>query len=140
MVHVLRVGGTFVAKVFRGPDVWLLTAQLKLLFDRVLLCKPRSSRNSSVGPLLVPVWKRSGIQYLRVFVYAFSNSLLFFTVECFAVCQRYSPPTGFLAEQLDAFLEESCESAVASASTVPDTAAASSSAGAASAADARSNS
>ena len=49
VVHVLRPGGTFVAKVFRGPDVWLLTAQLKLLFARVLLCKPRSSRNSSVG-------------------------------------------------------------------------------------------
>lgn len=74
---------------------------------------------------------------LRICFFQLSS---FFTVECFAVCQRYSPPTGFLAEQLDAFLEESCESAVASASTVPDTAAASSSAGAASAADARSNS
>ena len=47
--HVLRPGGTFVAKIFRGRDVTLLYAQLRVFFDIVTCCKPRSSRNASIG-------------------------------------------------------------------------------------------
>lgn len=51
--HVLRRGGTFVAKIFRGKDVWLLTSQLEMLFRDVVITKPPSSRNSSIGKLLL---------------------------------------------------------------------------------------
>lgn len=47
--HVLKEGGNFVAKIFRGKDVQLLYSQLSLFFGKVTCCKPRSSRNSSIG-------------------------------------------------------------------------------------------
>lgn len=47
--HILKLGGTFVAKIFRGKDVTLLYSQLKLFFKEVTVAKPRSSRNSSIG-------------------------------------------------------------------------------------------
>lgn len=47
--HILALGGTFVAKIFRGKDVTLLYAQLKIFFRKVTVAKPRSSRNSSIG-------------------------------------------------------------------------------------------
>lgn len=48
-LHVLRPGGVFVAKIFRGRDVTLLYDQLRCYFERVTCAKPRSSRNSSLG-------------------------------------------------------------------------------------------
>ncbi|KAJ2065678.1 tRNA (uridine-2'-O-)-methyltransferase trm7 [Coemansia sp. S146] len=51
--HVLRTGGTFVAKIFRGKDVTLLYAQLKIFFRAVHVAKPRSSRNSSIEAFIV---------------------------------------------------------------------------------------
>lgn len=50
---VLRPGGKFVAKIFRGHNVDLLYAQLKLFFGRVVVAKPRSSRASSVEAFIV---------------------------------------------------------------------------------------
>ncbi|EFJ44350.1 hypothetical protein VOLCADRAFT_102215 [Volvox carteri f. nagariensis] len=50
---VLRPGGTFVAKIFRGKDVALLYSQLKLLFPEVYVAKPKSSRNSSIEAFVV---------------------------------------------------------------------------------------
>jgi tRNA (cytidine32/guanosine34-2'-O)-methyltransferase len=50
---VLKDGGTFVAKVFRGRDIALLDAQLKLVFREVICSKPRSSRNSSIEAFMV---------------------------------------------------------------------------------------
>ena len=46
--HILKLGGTFVAKIFCGKDVTLLFAQLRLFFENVTVAKPRSSRNSSI--------------------------------------------------------------------------------------------
>jgi tRNA (cytidine32/guanosine34-2'-O)-methyltransferase len=40
--HVLKLGGTFVAKIFRGKDVTLLFAQLRLFFENVTVAKPKS--------------------------------------------------------------------------------------------------
>jgi hypothetical protein len=51
--HVLRPGGTFVAKIFRGKDVSLLYSQLKMFFQRVTCAKPKSSRNSSIEAFVV---------------------------------------------------------------------------------------
>jgi tRNA (cytidine32/guanosine34-2'-O)-methyltransferase len=52
-VCVLRPGGKFVAKIFRGRNVDLLYAQLKLFFEHVHVAKPRSSRASSVEAFIV---------------------------------------------------------------------------------------
>ncbi|KAG8447309.1 hypothetical protein GDO86_014684 [Hymenochirus boettgeri] len=51
--HVLKRGGTFVAKIFRGKDVTLLYSQLKIFFREVTCAKPRSSRNSSIEAFVV---------------------------------------------------------------------------------------
>ena len=51
--HVLKLGGTFVAKIFRGKDVSLLFAQLRLFFENVTVAKPKSSRNSSIEAFVV---------------------------------------------------------------------------------------
>ncbi|KAK8916813.1 hypothetical protein KSP39_PZI022606 [Platanthera zijinensis] len=53
VTHVLRVGGKFIAKVFRGKDTSLLYCQLKLFFPRVTFAKPKSSRNSSIEAFVV---------------------------------------------------------------------------------------
>ena len=50
---VLKPGGKFVAKIFRGKDVDLLYAQLKIVFDKVTVAKPRSSRASSIEAFVV---------------------------------------------------------------------------------------
>jgi len=51
--HVLCPGGTFVAKIFRGPDVHILVSQLQLFFTHVTIAKPASSRNSSLEAFVV---------------------------------------------------------------------------------------
>lgn len=50
---VLRPGGKFVAKIFRARDVDLLYAQLRTVFERVSVSKPRSSRASSLEAFIV---------------------------------------------------------------------------------------
>jgi len=44
---LLRPGGAFVAKIFRGEHACEVYALLQRSFDEVLCCKPRASRNSS---------------------------------------------------------------------------------------------
>eukprot|EP00794_Sanderia_malayensis_P016182 gene16182-17808_t len=51
--HVLKPGGNFVAKIFRGKEVDLLWAQLKLFFKTVTIAKPSSSRSSSIESFVV---------------------------------------------------------------------------------------
>uniref|UniRef100_A0A182N6H5 Putative tRNA (cytidine(32)/guanosine(34)-2'-O)-methyltransferase n=1 Tax=Anopheles dirus TaxID=7168 RepID=A0A182N6H5_9DIPT len=51
--HVLTLGGTFVAKIFRGKDTSLLYSQLRIFFERVTIAKPPSSRNSSIEAFVV---------------------------------------------------------------------------------------
>lgn len=50
---VLRPGGKFVAKIFRGRDVDLIYAQFRTVFQKVSVAKPRSSRASSLEAFLV---------------------------------------------------------------------------------------
>ncbi|KAI2290067.1 tRNA (uridine-2'-O-)-methyltransferase trm7 [Ophidiomyces ophidiicola] len=65
-IGVLRPGGKFVAKIFRGRDVDLIYAQLKSVFESVSVAKPRSSRASSLEAFVVcegfmpPVDEKSG--------------------------------------------------------------------------------
>jgi len=51
--HVLCRYGIFVAKIFRGRQIHFMTSQLRLLFDRVSIAKPTSSRNSSMESFVV---------------------------------------------------------------------------------------
>lgn len=46
---LLKPGGAFIGKIFRGADNALLKSQLLLFFKDVIITKPRSSRNSSMG-------------------------------------------------------------------------------------------
>lgn len=50
---ILKPGGKFVAKVFRGRDIDLLYSQLSYLFETVICAKPRSSRSSSLEAFVV---------------------------------------------------------------------------------------
>ena len=52
-LKILRPGGSFVAKVFRGKDVDLIYAQLRCFFSSVHCAKPRSSRASSLEAFVV---------------------------------------------------------------------------------------
>lgn len=61
---LLRPGGTFVAKIFRGRDIDLMYSQLGYLFEKVICAKPRSSRGTSLEAFIVcqgykpnPSWK-----------------------------------------------------------------------------------
>ncbi|KAI9885587.1 MAG: hypothetical protein M1823_002596 [Watsoniomyces obsoletus] len=52
-LHVLKPGGTFISKIFRTKDVDITYAQLRVLFNRVTVAKPRASRASSVEAFVV---------------------------------------------------------------------------------------
>ena len=52
-IRVLKPGGKFVAKIFRGKDVDLIYAQLRCFFGKVTCAKPRSSRASSLEAFVV---------------------------------------------------------------------------------------
>ena len=52
-LRVLKPGGKFVAKIFRGKNVDLIYAQLKCFFETVHCAKPRSSRASSLEAFVV---------------------------------------------------------------------------------------
>lgn len=50
---ILKRGGTFVAKIFRGRDIDVLYSQLGHLFKKVVCAKPRSSRGTSLEAFIV---------------------------------------------------------------------------------------
>ncbi|AET38371.1 tRNA methyltransferase TRM7 Ecym_2660 [Eremothecium cymbalariae DBVPG len=50
---LLRKGGCFVAKIFRGRDIDMLYSQLGYLFNKVICAKPRSSRGTSLESFIV---------------------------------------------------------------------------------------
>ncbi|KAH7820984.1 putative S-adenosyl-L-methionine-dependent methyltransferases superfamily protein [Monocercomonoides exilis] len=50
---LLRPGGKFVAKIFRGKDVAFMYTQLRVYFCDVVVAKPQSSRNSSIESFVV---------------------------------------------------------------------------------------
>ena len=52
-LKILKPGGKFVAKVFRGRDVDLIYTQLRCFFTSVHCAKPRSSRASSLEAFVV---------------------------------------------------------------------------------------
>ncbi|MBR7518803.1 hypothetical protein KC217_24380, partial [Mycobacterium tuberculosis] len=45
---ILKPGGSFVAKIFRGKDIDLMYKQLLKFFTKVYCAKPRSSRGTSL--------------------------------------------------------------------------------------------
>ena len=71
----LKPGGTFVAKIFRGKDISLLYSQLRCFFPDVVVAKPRSSRNSSIGAIQWIVLNR--IVHLKCIITVHSIIYLF---------------------------------------------------------------
>lgn len=73
------------AKIFRGKDITLMYAQLKLFFPCVTVAKPKSSRNSSIGPsfLISRQHQHSG------------------TIEAFVVCRDFCLPEGYAPSMID---------------------------------------
>lgn len=55
---ILKDGGTFIAKIFRGRDIDLLYSQLGYLFEKVVCAKPRSSRGTSLEAFVVCIGYR----------------------------------------------------------------------------------
>ncbi|KJH50119.1 ribosomal RNA large subunit methyltransferase J [Dictyocaulus viviparus] len=51
--HILKPGGSFIAKIFRARNASLLYAQLKIFFKEVYCAKPKSSRQSSCEAFVV---------------------------------------------------------------------------------------
>jgi tRNA (cytidine32/guanosine34-2'-O)-methyltransferase len=51
--QLIRKGGSFVAKIFRGKEINFLYAQCKVFFTDVYCAKPKSSRNSSYEAFIV---------------------------------------------------------------------------------------
>ena len=52
-LHLLKEGGSFVAKVFRGKDFVYLSKFLKRIFKEVIISKPKWCRNSSIEGFIV---------------------------------------------------------------------------------------
>ncbi|GAW80151.1 ribosomal RNA methyltransferase [Plasmodium gonderi] len=50
---VLKIGGNFISKIFRGEHTGLLILHLNKFFKRVYVCKPQSSRYKSLESFLV---------------------------------------------------------------------------------------
>ncbi|CUV04930.1 unnamed protein product [Cryptosporidium hominis] len=50
---IMRKGGTFVAKIFRGENISRIYQQMFCYFELVDCCKPESSRNSSLEAFIV---------------------------------------------------------------------------------------
>nr|ACI16035.1 ribosomal RNA methyltransferase [Bodo saltans] len=50
---VLAPGGTFVTKMFRGPNTPFLVAKSEMFFENVMIMKPKSSRNASMEAFMV---------------------------------------------------------------------------------------
>jgi tRNA (cytidine32/guanosine34-2'-O)-methyltransferase len=52
-LRLLKPGGIFIAKIFRGKDIGLLFKQVQLMFGEVYCAKPKSCRNSSIEAFVV---------------------------------------------------------------------------------------
>ena len=57
---MLREGGTFVAKFFKGADLSYLDVMMKQLFQDVYVVKPQSSRASSAEAFVIGLFYKPG--------------------------------------------------------------------------------
>lgn len=64
---VLRSGGCFVTKLFRGPNTPFLVAKSEIFFEQVRVVKPKSSRNASMECFLLCQGFRMPPGYLPCF-------------------------------------------------------------------------
>ena len=63
---MLREGGTFVAKFFKGADLSYLDVMMKQLFQDVYVVKPQSSRSSSAEAFVVGLNYKAGKELKEV--------------------------------------------------------------------------
>ncbi|KAG8532852.1 uncharacterized protein KY384_002730 [Bacidia gigantensis] len=52
-LRILKPGGKFISKIFRGKDVDFIYAQMRCFFEKVTCAKPRSSRASSLEAFVI---------------------------------------------------------------------------------------
>lgn len=71
---VLRAGGCFLTKMFRGPNTAFLVAKSELFFQQVRVVKPKSSRNASMESFLLCQGFRMPLGYVPRFVGAAAPS------------------------------------------------------------------
>ena len=134
VTHVLRPGGTFVAKIFRGKDVSLLYSQV-ISIRQTSVCTHRQYY-SCTGPH----WRQlTCLTQLKVFfpqtttakpkssrnssvgehpapalvqvdhVPKLTESDYGLRAEAFVVCEQYTPPEGFQPSQLRQLLQRAAE-------------------------------
>ena len=114
--HVLRPGGCFVAKIFRGKDITLLYSQLKVFFRSVVCAKPKSSRNSSIEARLAPPPPPRSHHGSHPCTLASLASPLsppahgikpagLGPSQAFVVCQDYAPPAGYTPTMMSPLLD-----------------------------------
>jgi hypothetical protein len=87
--HVLKDGGIFVAKIFRGRDITLLYSQLRIFFPKVTVAKPMSSRNSSIGMYMVGAYILHYNKYYFPFLqrHLLSVRIILLQVATSQICQ-----------------------------------------------------
>ncbi|MDP2436834.1 MAG: RlmE family RNA methyltransferase [archaeon] len=72
--HVLREGGCFVAKIFKGKDADLLREQVALFFDRVTIAKPKSSRDASMEAFVIGQHYRPPPNFVPMMIQSLATS------------------------------------------------------------------
>lgn len=75
---VLREGGTFVTKMFRGPNTPFLCAKSEIFFEHVTVVKPKSSRNASMESFLLCQNYRPPAGYIPTMVNPVTNDVDYF--------------------------------------------------------------
>ncbi|XP_043816214.1 putative tRNA (cytidine(32)/guanosine(34)-2'-O)-methyltransferase isoform X1 [Manihot esculenta] len=111
VTHVLREGGKFIAKIFRGKDTSLLYCQVHEMLIRssifydasydlvtCLLFNHSLSYHAKACVLLK--------LFFPVVTFAKPKSSRNSSIEAFAVCENYSPPEGFNPKDLHRLLEK----------------------------------
>lgn len=89
-LNSLRLGGSFIIKIFIDKGHEKMVRKLKLFFENVTVVKPACSRNKGI------------ILFKSAF---FSIIIVFCCLEAFAVCRNYIPLLGFDPVQLTPFVE-----------------------------------
>jgi tRNA (cytidine32/guanosine34-2'-O)-methyltransferase len=97
-------GGTFIAKIFRGKDVTLLYEQLKVFFPSVTIAKPKSSRNSSIGTLIIIAIASTRVVGCSLLITCAVHAVLLL-LESFVLCQHYAPPQGYVPTIINPMLD-----------------------------------
>jgi tRNA (cytidine32/guanosine34-2'-O)-methyltransferase len=91
---ILRPGGCFVTKMFRGPNTPFLVAKSEVFFEQVRVVKPKSSRNASMESFLLCQGFRLPPGYVPRFLDAAANTTTSISGISSSSSSIVSHPTG----------------------------------------------